>query len=118
MIADEKERIQLSICLMDILKDETNCNDKKRMDLDQTLYYDAAPLQQDKPCCPHSGINSHILSSFSQLTGSLAELHEVIWKEWHNNPTLQAQISDLKMKEMTQIEQYMENINRKKAKQL
>ena len=70
---------------MDFLKDETGYNDKKRMDLDETIESDAAPLQQDKPCCPCSSINSFILSSFSQLTGSMAELHEVKWKERHDS---------------------------------
>ena len=118
MLVDEKERLQLAKCLMDFLKDETSYTDKKHVDLDQTIESDAVPLQQDKPCCPHSDIKSQIISSFSQLTGSIAELHEEIWKERHNNQTLQAQIFDLKMREMAQIEQSTENINRHKPKQI
>ena len=85
ILVDEKEGMQSAKCLMDFLKDETSYNDKKRMDLDETIEPDAAPLQQDKPCCPCSSINSYILSSFSQLTGSMAELHEVKWKERHDS---------------------------------
>ena len=94
---------------LDFLKDETIFDDKMHAYHDQTIESDVAPLQQDKPCCPTICINSRILSSFSQITVSIAELHEVILKERHNNQTLQAQILDLKLREVTHVEKTMEN---------
>ena len=62
---------------------------------------------------------SEILSSSPPSAKTPVKLRTwVIWKERHNIQTLQAHILDLKVREMAQIEQSMENMNRNIQEQI